>query len=479
MTTLLFFDDFYLSRWENLRRRVGRPELVPESIFVDPDHGLASAYPTVWRDETGKWRCLYQGKSIAHMPAKVSFPLVAESDDGIRWKIPDLTTVVPLPDRRFPNQVMPKDRFGQWDHYVDERAENPEERLKGLVTVSRDKTSLWTSPDGLAWRQVEGVEWRPGTPDPPSNAFWNEMRQSYVIVARPGKPDPLSNALWNEVRQSHPLVGRTDRTPRRYAVSETKDWRTFSEPEVALLCDALDSPLAQFYGLPVFPYEGIYVGFAWIHHTVPYRADDPRTIRKYYGGRTDCQLAYSYNGWHFQRTLREPFMPNAPTGELGSGTMRPISMIVDDEQTIRIYSSASKLEHGYHIWGRDLGGLLMHRLRLDGFMYLESAGGPGILGTRPLFWRSGEPRLNVQSGHEVRVQVTDAQGKTIEGYGFEDCEPFSGDELFWEPRWKNSVRLADLGERVLRLEISLENARIYAIRGDFLPLLEGIGIIAD
>ena len=449
MTTLLFFDDFYLNRWENLRRRVGRPELVPEASFVDPNHGVASGYPTVFRDETGKWRCLYQGKSIAHMPDKVSFPLVAESDDGVGWKIPDLADIVSLPDRAFPNQVMPMDEFGQWNHYVDEKAEDPQERLKGLVWGKHDaKPSLWTSPDGLVWRQVEGVEWWPSRPGPVSNAFWNQVRQSYVVLARSG-PNPH---------------------PRRYAVSETKDWRTFSKPELALLSDALDPPLSELYAMPVFPYEGIYIGFLWVYHTVPYRAEDPTTMDKYWGGKTDSQLSYSYNGWHFQRSLREPFMPNAPTGELGAGTMRPISMIVDDEQTIRIYSSASKLEHGYHIWGRDLGALLMHKLRLDGFTYLESAGGPGILGTRALFWRSGEPRLNVQSGQEVRVQVTDILGKTIEGYSFDDCEPFCGDALFWEPRWRNGVRLAALRKQVLRLEISLENARIYAIRGDFLPI---------
>ena len=326
--------------------------------------------------------------------------------------------------------------------------EDPRERLKGLV-VYGGKAWLWTSPDGLVWRQVEGVEWWPRAPGPPSNAFWNELRQSHVLVARPHRPIP---------------------SPRRYAVSETKDWRTFSEPELALVCDAMDSPLAQLYGMPVFPYEGMFIAFAWIYHTVPYRSDDPKTMHKFWGGKTDCQLSYSYNGWHFQRTLREPFIPNAPTGELGAGTMRPMSMIVDDDQTIRIYSSASKLEHGYHIMGTDLGALLMHRLRLDGFMYLESAGGPGILGTRPLFWRDGELRLNVQSGHAVRVQVTDMLGKTIEGYSFDDCEPFSGDELFWEPRWKNRSGIAGLGKQVLRLEISLENARLYAIRGDFLPI---------
>ena len=444
MTTMLFFDDHYLNRWENLCRHVGQPELEPEATFTDPAHRLASGYPTVFRTGTGTWRCLYQGKSIAHMPAKISFPLLVESDEGIHWEIPDLADKVPLPDRAFPNQVLPMDRFGQWDHYFDEKTDDPQERLKGLITSDKGAL-LWTSPDGLVWREVEGVEWRPGSPDPPSMAFWNEVRQSYVIMARPG-------------RNPH---------PRRLAVSETKDWRSFSESELTLRADALDLPLTELYGNPAFPYEDMFVGFVWVYNTVPYRADDPTTHRKYYGGRTYGQLSYSYNGWHFQRSLREPFIPNAPTGELGTGIMRPMSMIVDDDQCIRIYSSASKLEHGYHIQGTDLGALVMHRLRLDGFMYLESAGGAGILGTRPLFWRGGEVRLNVQSGQEARVQVTDGQGQTIEGYEFDNCEPFAGDELFWEPRWKSGIGMAALGNQLLRLEISLENARLYAIRGDF------------
>ena len=444
MTTMLFFDDHYLNRWENLCRHVGQPELEPEATFTDPAHGLASGYPTVFRTGTGTWRCLYQGKSIAHMPAKISFPLLVESDDGIHWEIPDLADKVPLPDRAFPNQVLPMDRFGQWDHYFDEKTDDPQERLKGLITSDKGAL-LWTSPDGLVWREVEGVEWRPGSPDPPSMAFWNEVRQSYVIMARPG-------------RNPH---------PRRLAVSETKDWRSFSESELTLRADALDLPLTELYGNPAFPYEDMFVGFVWVYNTVPYRADNPTTHRKYYGGRTYGQLSYSYNGWHFQRSLREPFIPNAPTGELGAGIMRPMSMIVDDDQCIRIYSNASKLEHGYHIQGTDLGALVMHRLRLDGFMYLESAGGAGILGTRPLFWRGGEVRLNVQSGQEARVQVTDGQGQTIEGYEFDNCEPFAGDELFWEPRWKSGIGMAALGNQMLRLEISLENARLYAVRGDF------------
>ena len=155
MATLLFFDDFYLNRWENLRRRIGQPELVPEATFSDPEFWLASAYPTVFRDASGIWRCLYQGKPRAE-PQEPRYPLLLESGDGVRWQAPDLTRAVPLDERR----------FREWDCYFDARAENPRERLKALVTHPSAGTSLWTSADGLRWRELPGVRGAPARPMP-------------------------------------------------------------------------------------------------------------------------------------------------------------------------------------------------------------------------------------------------------------------------------------------------------------------------
>jgi hypothetical protein len=246
-----------------------------------------------------------------------------------------------------------------------------------------------------------------------------------------------------------------------------------------LATDALDTPLAEIYGMVAFPYADKFVGLVWIYHT------EPTSLVKYWEGKTDCHLAYSYNGWHFNRSIRTPFIPNAEPGEYGAGTMRPHSLVVDDDLQIRIYSSASKLEHGYHInphvgpkrldrgpagEGNDTGALLMHKLRLDGFYYVESCFGPGMFGTRSLYWQGGEARFNIQSGLETRVQVTDPVGEVIEGYSYADCLPFTGDALDWSPRWTGGRGLAPFTGQAIRLEVEMNNARIYAIRGDFLPL---------
>ena len=50
---------------------------------------------------------------------------------------------------------------------------------------------------------------------------------------------------------------------------------------------------------------------------------------------------------------------------------------------------------------------------------------------------------------------------------FEDCEPFRGDALGWSPRWTGGRGLNEFTGQAIRLEVQLNNARIYAIRGLF------------
>jgi hypothetical protein len=441
-TTVLFFDDWPLDRRDHVDRHVGHPELQPEATFVDPRLNVTWGYPSVFRDsDRGVWRCLYQGWDFDR---KRLFPLVAESNDGMTWHTPDLSKTISLPDRAHPHQVLPVAEFSEWNPcYYDERAASSE-RLKGMVFwqtgTNNPQSFLWVSPDGLHWRRVENVHWQRDTPDPVTAAFWNECRSTYVLTTRPSLND------------------------RRIAVSETKDWHTFSDPELSFEADALDSPLAQTYGMPVFPYEGWFIGLLWMFHVSPdVKGESPL---KFLGGKVDCQLAYSRNGWHFQRGLRDPFIANSDPSQFGAGCIQPSCLVLDDKETVRIYGSAAIHEHGYLLPGD--GALVLHTLRLDGFTYLQSSGGAGLIGTRPLLWRGGRLELNVLApAGEVRVQITDSKGAVLPGWSFDECVRFAGDDLHWEPRWTNDKTLQILPERALRIEVHLDNARLYAIRGNF------------
>ena len=290
MTRLLFFDDTQLLEKWGLERRLGQPVPVPEATFQVPGIDLGFAYPTVFPNrEAGGWRMLYQaltglerGKGPVHF-----VPSVVDSSDGIHWRIPDLEASVPLPDRLLPNQVgaAPLNRFGEWGPcYYDDRAQDPRQRVKGFVCKGHGpgtgKKDSWivTSPDGLTWNDPGGVLWHPYGSDPAVCAFWNRYRDSYVLSIRPKNGD------------------------RRIALMETPDWKEFSKVELALSPDGLDPDLAELYGMPAFPYGNLFIGLLWVYRT------PPRTSQhgKFLGGRIDCQLAYSYDGWHFQRGPREP-----------------------------------------------------------------------------------------------------------------------------------------------------------------------------
>ncbi len=445
MVTLLFFDDQRLNLRLNMERRIGSPVLLPESVYRDPNANTAWGYPGVFQDpETGLFRLSYQG----WVQDGTRVALLAESKDGVAFSPRDTTRELSLPDRILPNQVLPLRRFTEWPAcYVDPHA-SASERLKGFVVHHasryRLETRLLCSPDGIRWTEKEGVRWQASGPDPGVAAFWNSVRNSYVLTTRP------------------------ELTDRRIALIETRDWSNFTQPELALQADGLDTPLCEPYGMPVLPYEGYYIGFLWLYHVDP--MVEGHSPHKYYDGHVDCQVAYSLNGWHFQRAIREPLFPNGPPESPTYGCIYPSSFRVAADRTILIYSSACTREHGYNEYGT--GSMTVHRLRPDGFAYLESTGGRGLVGTRVVLWQGGELQVNLQSQRgEARVRVTDDRGTGIDGYSFENCQPFTGDLTEWTPRWESGRTLSSLQNRTLRIEVMVKSGRLYSVRGNFLPLV--------
>lgn len=439
--TILFFDDLPLNRLDNMERKIGRPKLITESVYQDPYLNAAWGYPMVYFDDSsGKWRQPYHAWEEDRSKR---YPVLAESDDGLQWRPEDTTEEIDIPGRKYPHELFHMPDFSEMSRcYLDPHAD-PSERLKNLVVRHEENqehsSSLWVSPDALHWRCKEGVHWQKPVPDPATFPFWNEFRQSYVLSTRPAWAD------------------------RRVAVMETKNWRDFTKPELALQADAIDHPLTQPYGMPVFPYEGMYVALLWLFHVVPQvKGHSPH---KFLGGHVDCQLAYSLNGWHFQRCLRDPLIPNGEIGQPDSGCVYP-SFLLQKDNELWIYASACTHEHGYIPQGS--GSLLAYRLRKDGFVYLQSGNGRGYVGTRPLLIRDESLFLNIQNpGGEARFQLTNSAGEPLSGYTFENSDTFRGDSVDLTPRWQDGKSLKEHVEKVVRLEIEISNGRIYALRGNF------------
>lgn len=439
MTTLLFFDDEPLSAREQVVRKLGKPRRIQESVYHDPSGNCTWGYPAVFRDpeDTG-WLLLYGINFNKESYSGGGQVGLARSADGVHWIPATDAGRIAMPNRKAPNQlVVAPNMPGIFSSGFE--LHEPVAGLERYNLLWQGKGSLWTSKDGVAWAQVDGVCWQNPCPDPPSFVCWNPVRKRFVLTTRP------------------------DHSVRQIEIFETRDFRAFTPLELALHADSQDRALTQIYGFPTFAYDNWFIGLPWMFDiSASERTSLPH---KYLSGKQYAQLAYSRNGWHWNRSLREPFIGNGEPGEPDAGCLQASAMIQLEDGALRFYASTSRHEHGH--CPPDDGYIVAYGLRRDGFVYLESDGGVGTVATRMLYWHGGEAELNVQApAGWVRVQVTDPKGNPLPGYTFADSTVLHDDQTSWIPTWKDGKTLAALADQMIRLEIQLENARLYAIRGD-------------
>lgn len=469
--TWLFWDWWHVEHQDNLELRQGVARWRSEGTYEDPTCDYLGMWPMVWRDEpSGKWRMLY---IVTGFPLSL---MAAESDDGMHWHPMDRPDIKPPGGKLSANHLFTVERANGGPIYHDpvatdgrpfkfyciQRGGPAAARAKldpnsyfheivageGVKPYMADQV-LAASADGLHWELDETARWGepPWHPDPPVACYWSPHRGKHVMVTRPG---------WGD---------------RRIAVQTSDDALRWEDLELIMQPDPLDPPQVQLYGMPVIPYEGQYVGLLWMAHF----SSSHRLARfNQLWGSIDCQLTYSFDGEHFQRGIREPFVPLNEPGQPGSGVVYPTCMI-EHEGELRIYSAATPdLHHQYAKTQFERKGknppsaIILHTLRKDGFTYLESRGNWGSLTTKPLTLLGPGLRLNVAAPYgEVRFQATDLSSRPLKGMTFDECVPVcEADSLDWEICWKEKST-ADLVGQVFRLEMVLRNARVYAVRGAY------------
>jgi hypothetical protein len=284
-------------------------------------------------------------------------------------------------------------------------------------------------------------------PDPPFCCYYDEGRGLHVMHTRPG---------WGD---------------RRVAVLTSPDAVRWSPPEFLMQPDPVDPAGIQFYGLPVVRYEGAYVGFLWTAHF-----SNSRRLERFnqLQGHIDPQLVYSPDGEHWQRGLRESFLQPPDPGQPGGGVLYP-TMLVEAGDELRIYSNATPDLHFQYTTKQYTpkgmtapATIVLHTLRRDGFMYLESKGNWARFLSKPVVLLEPKLAVNVAAPFgEMRYQLTDLNSVPLPGYTFEDCKPADKvDSTDWPLQWKGKT-LEGVTKRVLRLEVEFRNLRLYAVRGEF------------
>lgn len=442
----LFLDDEKLFGRENVVRAYGAPQLV--STYFDGIFSTDYNAVYVFRMKNGQYKMIYYG---THIETGKHALLMATSCDGLHFEPEDLTQKIALENRIAEHELLKLPDGSEIASIYEDTTASPPERYKMLVCTLdglalQIENRLYISPDLYHWTWLEDVNWGVGN-EPLTGVFYNKSRSCYTIMLRP---------YWGI---------------RRVGYVETKDWKTFSEFSPSLQVDSIDQPLDEIYGMPAFSYGDMYIGFPHIYKNLT-----STHSAKFWGGDIVSQLAYSFDGRHWQRSLRNDFIPLLPTEHLQWLT----DMKCFEDGRVNLYACTSELEHGPAFRCPGTGRIKIYQLQNDRFITLrtEDSMKESTVSTREKVWHGGELHVNIDARYATVAVLDSAEtedmggnvlgiARPMEGFGHEDCEPFSGDSIDWVPKFKNGRTLDELTGKTIVFEIKFRDGRLFSLSGDF------------
>lgn len=460
----LFIDEWIVEETRNLGRTLNQPAKYagnPLMFPLYPWEGRLELYGTVWREaETGQFRMWYTGLGnmgvtpmgkrnetrwgfMGFDPEQLLYSTAyATSRDGIFWERPNLG-LVEYEGSRDNNLVLLNAAGG--NVIRDPQDPDPARLYKSLFYESRDPdgtsnegdgVSVAFSPDGLNWTKHPGNPVITRASDSHTLLGWDENHGQYVAYCRPS------------VHEGDPT--------RRIGRAVSRDFIHWSLPREVVVPDEQDPPGLQFYQMPVFKYEGLYIGQLAAYHTPP---EEPH-IRFF--GTIDIQLAASRDGIRWERVGdRKPFIPNGPPGSIDSGEVYVANAPVPVGDELWFYYSPSAIEHGPT--GRS-GPICLAKLRVDGFVSVDAGEDTGTLVTRPFICEGDTLEINAQARCGLAaVAVLDGEGTQYPGFGKIDCAVFDSDSVRHAVTWRHAS-LGSLKGKVIRLKFYLRNARLYSFQ---------------
>jgi hypothetical protein len=366
----------------------------------------------------------------------------AFSHDGLTWEKPSLD-VVPGTNITIASHRDSSTVWLDWSERDASRRYKMAYSYDGYLVLS-------DSPDGIHWHG----RGRTGLAGDRTTFFYNPFRKLWVFSIRDeilgghGRfrrywetPDFVEGARWN-VKQ-----------PVLWASADPDDPR---RPEYNVP--------AQLYNLDCVGYESVLLGLFTMFRGEWQDREKPNDI---------C-IGYSRDGFHWARPDRRAFIPvSEHVGDWNWGNVQSAGgccLIVGD----RLYFYVSG-RHG--VPGTTDPGVCstgLATLRRDGFVSMDDSDDSrgvslveatlprGALITRPVTFSGRFLFVNARVTGELRVEVLDREGRTIEGFGSARCAPISGDGTRLAVSWQGVHDLSVLAGRPVRFRFSLRNGELYA-----------------
>lgn len=472
----LFVDDF-LIEYTNLDRKFHRPvkqinnPLLKPETAIEMDKGYC---PMAAPFSDG---CFYDPKDklfkLWYMAGWFDGTAYATSVDGIHWKRQeqDIVTGTNLVLRQ---ENIHRDGCSVW---LDHETQDPKERFKMYIyertgefggPLKRIGGFLLTSPDGIHWKRGEKI----ASLNDNNTFFYNPFRRKWVFtIRRQGRPvppwaNPLSTdsgrarSYWENGDFNAALnnwdgavfwfgADRLDKRRQNYAIGE--------EP--------------QIYKVDAAGYESLMIGLIQLH----YGPNNETCAKGGYPKLTELQIAFSRDGFHWDRSCRETFIAGQPhkkdSWERGYiHSIGGVCNIVGDK--LHFYYTAFKGDEKnlniLPVWNGMYANASMGLavLRRDGFASMEaneSEKEDGILLTKPIQF-SGKylfVNLDAKSG-ALQAELCDVKGRPIKGFTRLDCMPVNGDSTRKKVTWRDKQDINVLANQPVRLKFYITNAKFYS-----------------
>jgi hypothetical protein len=438
----LFLDATVVEESHNLQRVFHAATRHPKNPLIVKDRDWEGwgpyLYGTVLRED-GLFRMWYQ--VIGDEAADACY---AESRDGIAWTKPDLGIIARKGSTK--NNIVAAEGV-----HIPSVVRLPDDNPRGRYAMYSFGGDLGPhvgfSPDGLRWT------W----PDDP--ACHNLFASSDVLNVF---YDPYGSrfvATYKTATRRHRSVG----------LATSKDGVKWTKPTEAAVftADDLDPDATQIYGMPVFPYQGLYIGLPWIYHArfIKYGRYSPERMYEAQEGSpltVDVQLAWSWDLQNWTRTPeRAPFLPLGPKGAWDWGMVYTARAPVQVGDELWFYYGGFD---GLHDKGQSRGAIGLATLRLDGFCSMRAGRSEGWLISRREVIATPAVTINARTGKSgyVTAELLDRAGRVLPGFSRKDCLPFAGDSVRAVLRWKTAAFPAKAENGDVRIRFFLRNADLYS-----------------
>ncbi len=310
-----------------------------------------------------------------------------------------------------------------------------------------------------AGKEFTRKTWRiPFSMSDAADVFFDPRHKSYVVYGKVWLQGPAGGLAWKHAM----------------ARLESKDFLSWSKPQLVAATDDLDPPNTEFHTSPVFYHEGCYF---CLNQILSARGEA-------IGAKADAmhiELMISRDGLRWERPFREqPFIASRDQAFSSGGVFtNSTPVFLDDE--IRFYyggynsgaiGGGEKLTDPSQQSGVGFASIILNRfagIRPVAVSAESTLKRPlenvGQITLKPLdLHGAGAISINADASEgSIRVEILNEDGYRIRGFSKDDASPITGDSLRHDLMWKDHT-LDKLPAGKYSLRLHLDNAEVFAIK---------------